>query len=318
MAELGIRVEIAASGLTKRELALAEHRVVYLETRSAPAQGDDVPIVMLHGFAGDKLNWIRYARHLTSRYRVIIPDLPGFGESDWHPHLVYSMRNQAAWLGSLLDTLGIPKAHIAGNSMGGHIATHFAIRAPERVETLLLFAPAGTEGAGPPWDETKMEPGQHPLMTSSIKHFDDLMRWVFVKQPTLIGPVRRHFAMQAIARQLHNRKIFADITVREAGNELVEPMLPSMGMPTLVVWGDTDRLLDFGQARLYETLMPDARAIVLPRCGHIPMAEQPHHTARISLDFLQSVQRRSVVARGETLQATPSHTEKFRSGNAEA
>jgi abhydrolase domain-containing protein 6 len=315
MAELGIRIEIAASGLIKRELALPEHRIVYLDTRSPPTQSDDVPIVMLHGFAGDKLNWVRYARHLTSRYRVVIPDLPGFGESDWHPHLVYSVRNQAAWLGSFLDALGIPKAHIAGNSMGGHIATHLAISGPERVETLLLFAPSGTEGAGPPWDETKFEPGQHPIKTYSIKDFDDFMRWLFVKQPTLIGPLRRYLAMHAIARRPYNQKIFGDINVREAGNELVEPMLPSMNMPTLVVWGDTDRMLDCGQARLYETLMPDARAIVLPQCGHMPMVEQPYHTASASLDFLQSVRRRS---RGEAVEPTPSHADKFRSGNAGA
>jgi abhydrolase domain-containing protein 6 len=291
MAELGIRIEIATSGLAKRELALAEHRIVYLDTRSAPTQSDDPPIVMLHGFGGDKLNWVRYARHLTSHYRVIIPDLPGFGESEWHSHLIYSMRNQAIWLGAFLDALGIPKAHIAGNSMGGHIATHFAIRAPERVETLLLFAPAGTEGAGPPWDETKIEPGRHPLKIYSIKDFDQLMQLVFVKQPTLIGPVRRYFAMQAVARQPYNQKIFEDIAVCEAGNELVEPMLPSLRMPTLVLWGDTDRLLDCGQAHVYETMMPDARAIVLPRCGHMPMAEQPHYTACASLDFLESVRR---------------------------
>jgi pimeloyl-ACP methyl ester carboxylesterase len=315
MAELGIRIEIAAAGLIKRELALAEHRIVYLDTRSPPTQSDGVPIVMLHGFAGDKLNWIRYARHLTSRYRVVIPDLPGFGESDWHPHLVYSVRNQATWLGSLLDALGIPKAHIVGNSMGGHIATHLAIRAPERVETLLLFAPSGTKGAGPPWDQTKFEPGQHPTKIYSIKDFDHFMRWLFVKQPTIIGPVRRYFAMQAIARRPYNQKIFGDINAGGAGNELVEPMLPSMNMPTLVVWGDTDRVLDCGQARLYETLMPDARAIVLPQCGHMPMAEQTHHTASASLDFLQSVRRRS---RGEAVEPTPSRADKLRSGNVGA
>jgi len=301
MAELGIRIEVAASGLVKRELALAEHRIVYFDSRSAPTQGDDCPIVMLHGFAGDKLNWVRYARHITSHYRVIIPDLPGFGESDWHSHLIYSMRNQAIWLGAFLDALGIAKAHIAGNSMGGHIATHFAVRAPKRVETLLLFAPAGTEGAGPPWDEAKIEPGRHPLKTYSQKDYDQLLQMVFVKPPTLIGPVRRYFAMQAIARQPYNQKIFEDITVREAGNELVEVMLPSISMPTLVLWGDTDRLLDCGQARLYETMMPDARVIVLPGCGHMPMAEEPHYTACASLEFLQSVRRRSVVAHGEAV-----------------
>jgi pimeloyl-ACP methyl ester carboxylesterase len=121
--------------------------------------------------------------------------------------------------------------------------------------------------------------------------------------------------MQAIARRPYNHKIFRDINECEVGNELVEPMLPSMSMPTLVVWGETDRVLDGGQARLYETLMPDARAIVLPQCGHIPMAEQPHHTAHASLDFLQSVRRRS---RGEAVEPTPSHADKLRSGNARA
>ena len=296
MANLGIRVEIAASGLVKRELALAEHRIVYLDTRSAPARGDDIPIVMLHGFGGDKLNWVRYARYLTSHYRIIIPDLPGFGESDCHSHLIYSTHNQAIWLGAFLDALGIPKAHIAGNSMGGHIATHFAIRAPKRVETLLLFAPAGTEGAGPPWDATKIEPGRHPAKTFSMGDFDQLMQTIFVKQPKLIGPVRRYFAMQAVARQPYNQKIFEDIAVREAGNDLVDSLLPSMSMPTLVIWGDTDRLLDCGQARRYETMMPDARVILLPRCGHMPMVEEPHYTATASLEFLRSVRRRSMRA----------------------
>jgi abhydrolase domain-containing protein 6 len=253
---------------------------------------------MLHGFGGDKLNWVRYARYLTPHYRVIIPDLPGFGESDRHPHLVYSTRNQAAWLEALLDALAIPQAHVAGNSMGGHIATHFAVRAPQRVATLLLFAPAGTEGAGPPWDEAKIEPGHHPVKIHCIEDFDRLMRWAFVKPPRLIGPMRRYFAMQAVANQPFNKKIFGDITVRGAGNELVEPMLSSMRTPALVVWGDTDRMLDCGQARVYQALMPDAQVIVLAQCGHLPMTEQPRKAARASLEFLQSVRRRSAGATG--------------------
>lgn len=286
LAETGIRLELARAGLVRRETEAAGQRLVYLD--SAPGAGGDgpPPLVMLHGFAGDKLNWVRFARHAAPHHRAIVPDLPGFGESTRDAGRVYSMDNQVAWLAAFLDALGVRRAHIAGNSMGGHIATLFAARHAGRTASLLLFAPAGTDGAGPPWDVSHLGRGEHPLHVHTAADFDRLMRWVFVKPPMMIGPVRRHFARQAITGRPFNAKIFADMARPEDGNPLVEEALTRIDAPTLVVWGRDDRLLDAGHAETYRRLRPDARIVLRADCGHLPMAERPRETARTALAFL--------------------------------
>lgn len=288
--EWGLLLELALSRLVRRRIDVGGHRIAYLDRRSFSSRATDaLPIVMLHGLGGDKLNWVRYARHLTRRYRTVIPDLPGFGDSSRNPGLTHSIDNQADWLAAFLDALGIQRAHVAGNSMGGHVATRFAVRHPERVATLILHAPAGTAGAGPPYDRAGMRHGQHPLEVHSPEDFDTMMRWIFVRPPLLVGPVYRYFAARAVAERPFSEKVFQDIQDRERGNALVEPSLPGLAMPTLVIWGDTDRLLDCGQAGIYERLMPDAKAVVLERCGHLPMAERPRETARLTRGFLARV-----------------------------
>lgn len=112
------------------------------------------------------------------------------------------------------------------------------------------------------------------------------MRWVFVKPPLMVGPIRRYFAAQAIANRPFLLKVFDDIMHRDAGNALVEPLLPNILAPTLVIWGQHDRLLDCAEAPVYRRLMPNVKVLVLPDCGHLPMAEFPKQTARLTSDFL--------------------------------
>ena len=285
----GIRLEMALSRLSEFRIKPGAHEIVYLDNRDERKRScDRTPIVMLHGFGGDRFNWIRYARYLTDRHRVVIPDLPGFGDSSRIRQEIYSTENQTTWLAEFLDAVGIEKLHLAGNSMGGHIATLFAARFPRRVETLILHAPAGTEGAGPPWDISERDRGQHPLKVFAPEDFDALMRWVFVKPPMMVGPIRRHFAAQAIANRPFLLKVFDDIMHRDAGNPLVEPLLPAISAPTLLIWGQHDRLLDCTEAAVYRRLMPNAKVFVLPDCGHLPMAELPRKTARMTSDFLET------------------------------
>lgn len=285
----GMQIELALSGLAERRIVAGDHEIVYLDHRTRGGPGDHgVPIVMLHGFGGDRFNWIRYARHLTEWHRVVIPDLPGFGDSARDQQATYSIENQTTWFAEFLDAVGIDRLHLAGNSMGGHIATHFAARFPHRVETLILHAPAGTEGAGPPWDLAKLERGRHPMKIYTSKDFDELMRWIFVKPPLMVGPVRRFLAARAIANQPFLQKVFADIMQPDEGNALVEPLLPAMTAPTLIIWGNRDRLLDCDEAGTYQRLMPNARVFILRDCGHLPMAERPRQTARLTRDFLEA------------------------------
>src|SRR5690606_29500095 len=135
----GLRlIEQQRAGLSHEQLSVHNLNIHYY--RGGPASGET--LILLHGFAADKDNWLRFSRHLTQDYRVIAVDLPGFGESDLPPGS-YDVGTQAERLANILDALGIRQAHVLGNSMGGHIAALFAARYPDRVHSLALFDNAG-------------------------------------------------------------------------------------------------------------------------------------------------------------------------------
>jgi pimeloyl-ACP methyl ester carboxylesterase len=116
-----LKVQRAQAGLDRKEIELADAlRYVYLEG------GKGEPLMLLHGFGGDKDNFARVAGYLTTRYRVIIPDNIGFGESAHPVDADYSPPAQAKRLRAFAHALGITNLHLGGNSMGGHIAMTYA------------------------------------------------------------------------------------------------------------------------------------------------------------------------------------------------
>src|SRR5688572_28862600 len=104
--------------------------------------GAGEPVVLVHGFAGMKENWLQLARELSSR-RVVMPDLPGWGESERRDGEDYRVEAQVDRLAAFLDALSLERVDLVGHSMGGHIAGLFAARHPERVKTLTLVSTAG-------------------------------------------------------------------------------------------------------------------------------------------------------------------------------
>ncbi len=113
-ATLVVNLERSASDLEHKTIVIGKETWHYLE--GGP---DDAEVLLLiHGFGGDKDNWTRFARSLTDNYRVIAPDLPGFGESAWHPDWNYSLLPQRSRLHGFVQALNLKQFHIAGNSMG--------------------------------------------------------------------------------------------------------------------------------------------------------------------------------------------------------
>ncbi|MFA9218707.1 MAG: alpha/beta fold hydrolase, partial [Sphingomonadaceae bacterium] len=140
-AQQGLRLERWRSGLRLGQVQIPGFDLPYLEG------GHGAPLVLIHGFAGDKDNFTRVARFLTPHYRVICPDLPGFGDSTRRTDASYSIAEQVERLRALLDQLAPGRVHLGGNSMGGFIAAQFAATYPERVASLWLLDAAGTEAA---------------------------------------------------------------------------------------------------------------------------------------------------------------------------
>jgi pimeloyl-ACP methyl ester carboxylesterase len=150
--QLLLNVQRVQAGLDRKEIQLADSlRYVYLEG------GKGEPLMLLHGFGADKDNFTPVAGYLTKHYRVIIPDLIGFGESTHPVDADYSPPEQAKRLWAFAHALGVTSMHLGGSSMGGHIAMTYAALYPEEVKSLWLLDPGGVWSAPKSIVQTALE-----------------------------------------------------------------------------------------------------------------------------------------------------------------
>ncbi|MGH7821754.1 MAG: alpha/beta fold hydrolase, partial [Candidatus Binatia bacterium] len=273
---LAERAELVAAGLERGEIDVAGHHVVYL------SGGSGEPVVLLHGFSAEKNNWVRVARYLTAHVRVIAPDLPGFGESTRDPNARYGTAEQVERVRAFVQALGLRSFHLGGNSMGGQIAAVYAAKYPGEVKSLWLLAPGGIASAEKSELQELFEKGENPFAFDDAEGFDRLLRFAFVEVPPIPGPVKRHLARRALADQAFNEKIAKEL---QEGFEPLEPKLRDLQVPTLVVWGDQDRLLHVSGAAVLGSILPKSRVVVMKNVGHVPMLERPEESAREFLRF---------------------------------
>lgn len=256
--------------------------LVYLEggPREAP------PLLLLHGIGADKDNWTKVAASgLTARYRVYAVDLPGFGESDKPADARYRIGDQVARVEAIAKQLGLSRFHLAGNSMGGWIATAYAIAHPEQVQSLWLLAPAGVMSAEPSEMMKLIAAGMPlPLFARSEQDFGRLLQFVMQRPPFIPAPVRTVLARRQIANYRLNEQIFE--AVREQSGALdsqLAALQPPLATPTLITWGDRDRVLHPSGAAILKALLPNAQLQMLNNIGHLPMLEAP---GRVTADYL--------------------------------
>lgn len=242
-------------------------------------------LVLVHGFGGDKDNWSFYAPHVAPHYRVIAPDLPGFGEGPRDPSLSHSGAAQAERLKAFLDALGIEKCHLGGNSMGGLIALHFALKYPERLLSLTLFNNAGVVGP----DESELQQmvarGESPLVARSPADVGRLMAFVVHKPRFIPGAFKQVMFEDMNANEALLDQIFAEIAA-EALEAPLNARLGEVKVPTQIIWGRHDRLLDVSCAEVQHEGIKDSELVVFEDVGHVPMIEKPAETARHHLAFL--------------------------------
>lgn len=249
-----------------------------------PADGE--PLLMIHGFGGDKDNWTGYARHFTDDYRVIAPDLPGFGDNDRSPERSYAVPEQLPRITAFLDALGVERAHVTGNSMGGMIALGLALEHPERVRTLTLVNSAGVRGESKSELEEQAEAGENSLVPRTVADVRRLARFVVHRPPPFV-PAR--FAQLLLDKALpHQESLDATFwaLVRQIEERAYNDRLGELSMPVLVVWGRQDRLIDVSVVEEFRRAVPQAEIAVFEETGHVPMIERPRAMARAQRAFL--------------------------------
>lgn len=281
-AEAALSAERALAGLERKEIEIEGLRIVYLDSGS-PAE----PLVLVHGFGADKDNWPRVARHFGDRYRVIAPDLPGFGESSAPMDADYSFDAQVQRLRGFVQALGLTRAHFGGSSMGGRIVARYASLYPNEVASLWLVANAGVAGAPPSELHERLRRGESsPLIARSAGEFRQVMDFMFVEPPFVPDAVVEVLAQRAVAAHALREKQFKDLNRETLG---IEQQIAGLPIPTHILWGEQDRALHVGAVPVLQAALPNASATIFPDVGHLPMLEAPQRAAQDYLAFREGL-----------------------------
>jgi pimeloyl-ACP methyl ester carboxylesterase len=269
-----------AAGLSKKVIKVDYYSIHYLEG------GRGETILLLHGFGANKDNWSRLAESLTEKYHVVAVDLPGFGESSKIKTDSYHIAGQAKRVNRIVETLGLKKFHIGGNSMGGAISGKYAVDYPDKVLSLALLNTAGIHSGEKSEFRKLLEKGDNPLLVKTPEDFKRTMRFVFVDPPPIPGRIIDYLTKQSIMSRDFHEKIFSQI-VKE--NYSLEDDLSKIIAKTIVIWGDKDRVIHVSCTDVIKNGLPGSTIVVLKNCGHLPMIERPEETAGYYLEFLDKV-----------------------------
>lgn len=260
----GYTVLGAVLGVERHTVEVDGRRVAVLEA----GPGDAPTIVLLHGFTGAKENWLPLMAVLARSHRVIAPDLPGWGESERVVGADHGVRAQAEWVARWLRLRGEPPALLVGHSMGGHIAALVAAQHPGLVPRLALVAAAGVPFAENAFARAVLA-GEHPFAVSDRASLRRYLGLVFSDPPWLPWPLDRALIRQRIADAAFEYEVLANL--RGPERFAVQPLLPRIGAPTLLLWCDDDRVIDPSAASQFAAGLLRARTVQLPGCGHMPM-----------------------------------------------
>lgn len=258
----------------------------------------ETAFVLLHPFGGNTFSWREVMDDFAARGHVIAYDRPAFGlterpmPEDWESN-PYGIKANIEILRGLLDSFGIEKATLVGNSAGGGVAVAFALEYPERVQNLILVDPGVGGGYGPQFPAWAL-----PLMwLPQMRHIGPLL--VRDYQESLPRTIEREWydsskLTDEIRQEYLNLlkiknwdRAFYELTFAPAYPEL-RPLLPQLTVPALIVAGQEDRLIRSWYFEAIATEIPDAQLKMIPACGHVPQEECPEPFMKAVTQYLET------------------------------
>lgn len=268
-----------SAGLQSVTIETSFGEVHYLEG------GEGQTIVFFHGIYALKEHWIDMSRHISDDYRVILLDLPGFGQNQRLDPEQYDYQRQTQNVLETLDAIGVEQFHIAANSMGAQIAGQLAVSIPERVRSVAFIgSPVGVSSPTPSDMELAIKGGHMPLIVTSYDEYDARMSWLFPEEPFIPRPIARFWASSEVSHAESNLEIWKAVASSSAPK--LEELAPSIIQPTLVLWCEEDRIFHPSGAAVLANALTNATLVNTSGCGHLPMLDRPEETARILSEFL--------------------------------
>ena len=257
---------MAEAAYTEREIALATGKIKLLEHGAGP------PVVVLHHSWGSA-GWLRFHDQLATRHRVIVPDMPGWGGSE-RPSWAREPRDIAIIIGRLLAELNVEGAKLVGFGLGGFIAAELATMNPSRLAALVLVGAAG------------LQPKEGEILDQMMLSHSKYLEASFRDAESYTNVVGEEPSDDVRDLWDFSREMTARVTWKPyMFNRRLEPLLGDMTLPTLLVWGENDKVVPFECAQRYAAAIPNATTVVVDGAGHVVELEEPDRLATLVADF---------------------------------
>lgn len=272
--------EKIAPGIERKMVDVGELEFWYLEGGAK----NPVSVLLLHGFAGDKEQWLGLMSTLVAKgLHVVAPDLPGCGQNDKDPEETYDILTQAKRVRAFAHRLSIRSMHLVGASMGATVAAALARSSPQEVQSLIMIEPFGLRVPRETELDQMLATDRNPLIIAAPAAYDNLNGFLCASPAP--DRFKRERAERLAADRAVSLKIWQDI--REGDRAyLLDILLPELAVRTLTIHGEKSKVVHPASAEVIQHMMPNVRTVTIADCGHLPMIEKMPETAQHVVTFI--------------------------------
>jgi pimeloyl-ACP methyl ester carboxylesterase len=274
---------------------------IHMHYRDEGAHPGGATLLLVHGYAASVQTWESWVHELGDQYRIISIDLPGHGLTSAPAGYLPTISNYVDAIHAFAASQHLDHFVIAGNSMGGNIAWHYALAHPEELNALVLV-----DAGGWAHESTDREPIifnllRNPIIAPILRGLDNTrltregLQKAFVNQNLINDAMVSRYA--DLARAPGHRDILVQIMLNRPASDFASPeRLSAIHTPTLIIQGDHDNLIAPSSAQHFKEAIPDSQLVMLPNVGHVPQEEAPAASAMAVHEFLYALGERGYEA----------------------
>lgn len=255
-------------------------------------------LLMLHGFANNKDSYMDCAQYLKEVYRIIIPDIPGFGDSTCDSSITYNLNQYSKWMMEFINYVcDNEKIHITGNSLGGAIALQLVLDQPDKFASLTLINSAGIRPKNVKSLYDELLNGKNLFEVHNYADFNELLNRLFVRKFFIPTPIKFFFLNQFLKNIDWYKKLMNDLTNNihlspdQSYDDLfLNKRLNEIKIPVHLLWGDSDTLFPKELVEDIKELIPHATYRIFRNLGHCPQMEDSKYFGETLKEKLRNTQ----------------------------
>ena len=259
--------------ISEEYVKVGEKKIRYLD-----GGGSSGNILLIHGLGGFAERWSTVMPILSKKYRVIAPDLPGYGYSD-KPSIDYTPEFFSQFIFDFLDVLDIKKTNMIGTSLGGQLVAEFAIAQTKMVEKIILVCPSGVMKSSTPTLDAYSMAALYPSYDTVKTAYEMMTGSKNVTTESIEGFIKR-------MTQPNAKMAFMSTLLALKNSPPITNRLSNITVPTMVIWGKKDTLIPIKYANDFVSSIKNCQLEIMENCGHTPHIEDPDKFSQIVLNFL--------------------------------